>query len=541
MALPFTNSSQDTSNTNSNNKKKMSDGRNEEVPCTFTSFGRQLPLKSSSNEEQDDGVTALSDDHTSTSTVQEPTESGDHGDDDDDDDDDFVLAVPRESFNSQHLEVSHGTQSSSGFQEIIAPQSTKESVETSHNHNNDDDDDASDENEIATMIESMRLYSDNAELLTKACGALAVLADVSVENRRDIVFQGGIETVVLAMQRFPTHVDLQLQACCVTARLALDESHRGLLGSDHGAADGNGDLIRLIVRAMENHKENIDLEGAAVCALANLAVNEDNQKRIATKTNGIESITAALQRHASVASVQKFGFAALANLSLAHADNRAKIAAHNGINVIIRGMTTHATVCNVQYQAFRALGSIAFQSQSIGRDIVNGGGVEAIVTGMERFHDDRDVQYRACRALANLAVNDENRQKMIETRNGKDAFASVLCAMQEHSRDSDIQVFGNWMLKNFAMSHTKKVRQTIHRTESAIDIVVAAMQAHPNDRRVQEQGCQVLYFFTYSYKPSEIVTAGGKAVALTARDQFGLEYSKKLLRRLRKGFPCLPR
>ena len=132
------------------------------------------------------------------------------------------------------------------------------------------------------------------------------------------------------------------------------------INDDNQKKIAQADGIDMILRTMEEHaasNASVALEGCD--ALWMLACNTDNRKSIAD-AGGIAMILSVMEKHgaASNADVAQHGCGALWLLSYNNAENKRKILAANGVSMVERMKSTWASNAGVQRMADGALGNL---------------------------------------------------------------------------------------------------------------------------------------------------------------------------------------
>ena len=103
----------------------------------------------------------------------------------------------------------------------------------------------------SSIITGMLENYDIAESQRVGCQALSNFAH-SEDNRRIISQEGGIETIIGAMNKFISNDDVQKEACKALSNLAINDENKIRIAIEGG--------IRMIVSAMKNHVTHEDVK-----------------------------------------------------------------------------------------------------------------------------------------------------------------------------------------------------------------------------------------------------------------------------------------
>eukprot|EP01116_Phalansterium_solitarium_P023314 TRINITY_DN809_c2_g1_i1.p1 TRINITY_DN809_c2_g1~~TRINITY_DN809_c2_g1_i1.p1 ORF type:complete len:257 (-),score=14.09 TRINITY_DN809_c2_g1_i1:235-1005(-) len=152
-----------------------------------------------------------------------------------------------------------------------------------------------------------------------------------------------------------------------------------------------------------------DLCRLATChsRLRDVAHSAGNEAKVA-QAGGIEAIVAAMDTHRESIEVQCSACCALANIAYED-ENKAKVALAGGIEAIVEAMNVHLDSASVQEHACWALFSVAFKDDQNRTTVALAGGIEAIVAAMTAHPDSAAVQRNACSALRDIALAREDR------------------------------------------------------------------------------------------------------------------------------------
>ena len=139
---------------------------------------------------------------------------------------------------------------------------------------------------------------------------------------------GGLAATLEAMRTFDADAEVQRGGAEVLAWMASSEENE--IGNKI-ASEGGIEVFLKAVRGFPDHEKVLERN---LCALGNLACDDDNKVKIAA-AGGIEVAIEAMKKHSEVAEVQDNGCFMLGNVASDNPDNQVKIAAAGGIEVAI--------------------------------------------------------------------------------------------------------------------------------------------------------------------------------------------------------------
>jgi len=114
-------------------------------------------------------------------------------------------------------------------------------------------------------------------------------------------------------------------------------------------------------------------------------------------------------------------------------------------------------------------------------------GVAAAAAALRAHGSVSRVALAACGRLADLCKEEENRQAAADTG----ALEAIMAALQAHPQDAGVQHYGCWAMGYVCLGTDAAGLARIQRAADAggIELAVAAMQAHPQHAGVQQFGC----------------------------------------------------
>ncbi|CAK0881624.1 unnamed protein product [Prorocentrum cordatum] len=305
--------------------------------------------------------------------------------------------------------------------------------------------------------------------------------------------------IVVVMKRCPENVLLQEQGCealacfckqaggagvVVAAMTAAKLSDIGVMraGSRALANLANGDpackmevrrygAVKLVVKAMKAHKQDLRLQHMSCALMANLANGDDDCQGEVVNAGGTAALVDALRLHASDAAIQGDGLLAIANLATGRQHGKDAICDADAVPVVVAALRKHAGDAKVQQWGLAALTNLANGDGECRQALCEGQGLFAMIEIMGRKRGDPDVQTMVCGALAHLARSEE-----YDCRDCRE----LILRLGGHK------------------------------------VVLAGMDAHPLSERVQEKGCYVLVQLAFSgASEKRAICDAGAAATLT--------------------------
>jgi len=203
--------------------------------------------------------------------------------------------------------------------------------------------------------------------------------------------------VVESMHRGMADVSLVTKSCKYLADVAQDSG-----GKEETMRCGADDAV---LRAMEKHPDNLELNLEACSALRNFVLErEDFADRIADR-HGVETVLRVMRVNMGSPELVEKACWVLQQLSLSEA-GRASIASDHGTRLIVEGMNQHRTTPGVQESSSLTIGNLAFD-EPLRDQIAESKGVAAIVQSMRSHSADAGVQEAGVFALHNIACSQE--------------------------------------------------------------------------------------------------------------------------------------
>ncbi|KAF2072663.1 hypothetical protein CYY_006023 [Polysphondylium violaceum] len=335
--------------------------------------------------------------------------------------------------------------------------------------------DQTDENgQIKKIIGVIKENLHNPSVLRETCYILKRLSyrqRKEDEHERLIARYGGIKLILQTMKKHPYDAGVQEDACGALGNLTCDSPNNfGVYSNNNYLEVVEQGGIQLILLAMKNHMLNPGVQYNTSFVLRNLARNDISESRVAQE-GGIQLIATAMRNHPNHIGIQTQGCGALRNLGC-NDSNKILSAKEGGIGLILKAMKGFSSHSDLQLNGCGALRNLARNEENKNM-IAKQGGIQLVLLAMNNHQDDPDVQDEGCAALINLAYQDEINEETIAREGG---ITLILNAMRNHPFHSGVQMQGRGALKNLSCNPKNKL--TIARS-GGIELMEIAIQNHP--------------------------------------------------------------
>lgn len=156
--------------------------------------------------------------------------------------------------------------------------------------------------------------NNNWQIQNDGCGILVSLCRYKLDNfKRDVIAVGGLAACLEAMDEHDTDHHVQAIGCCLIANLWCSSSRSSTSSLDVPKKVMNQGGLAAVIRAMENHEENAQVQYRACRALFVLLRNESSPPttipgccwaRAVVDVGSIGLVIAAMNNHADNAKIQ---------------------------------------------------------------------------------------------------------------------------------------------------------------------------------------------------------------------------------------------
>lgn len=325
------------------------------------------------------------------------------------------------------------------------------------------------------IILTMSDYSASSFLQQEGLKDLSNLL-LSEQDQDSLADLGALELIVSAMRNHPNEVELQICGCRAVWNLSATPTNQvGLVQA--GALDA-------LLGAMEEFLDEPEVQEKAMAALSNLGAAEVNLDYLIDK-GAVGRIVEAMNRHSEDARVQVKGCTAIINLASHDSPIKRRILEAGAGGAVVVSMVMHPEHSDLQEKALRAIRNLCANNDENKVDLANIGGVDAVIRAMQVHRDEAGVQEAGAWALSNLALDPGNRA-VIGDSGGIDV---VIRAMWVHSDHPGVQ---EWCCRALWTLAGDPQNRSMIMEVGGISAVINAMQAHVDEGAVQEKGCAVL-------------------------------------------------
>ena len=341
---------------------------------------------------------------------------------------------------------------------------------------------------IDALLIVMQTHLTVENIQHTGCGILACLSAATSNNSSvdDASLSGALVSVVSAMEAHRNSTEIQewgiraLYNQCVYSRHA--ESNKRSLALSKSGMEENKCGAAVIYRAIEITEEDDMVTVEWACRLYwCLSASEDVAEMLTVTHHPIQVILEALQRYhqvAEAASVLEAIFGALANLVKVKENH--KLVDPSVLFLVVRAAQSQHTNEDLLIEACALIANLVSLSSDNAVVAVNADAIDVIFNGLQAFPENVSMFEEAMRCLTCLSVASEDAKGYLCTR----VVLSFLANMHSDS------AFGQEMFVNLMGSiMTRDGPQHTIIAHGGVDMLLSAMRAHPNDRRVQEAGC----------------------------------------------------
>ncbi|CAB9498563.1 expressed unknown protein [Seminavis robusta] len=344
------------------------------------------------------------------------------------------------------------------------------------------------ENVIDALLIVMQTHLTVENIQHTGCGTLGCLAAASGNNSAvdDASLSGALDTVVGALE---CHRNSGVVQCtgiralynqCIYSRHA--ESNKRSLAK-HGMEEKKCGAS-VIYRAIEvSEGDMVTMEWA--CRLYwCLSASEDVAEFLTVTNHPIYLILEALQRYnqSKVAGgLLEASLGALANLVRVRENH--KVVDSSVLFLVVKTAQTHQTNEDLLVEACALIANLIALCSENATAAVDADAIEVIFNALQAFPESVPLFEEAVRALLSLCLASEDGKRYLCTP------AMLLCLSGASNSNID-SASGQEMFVNLMGSFMAK--KGFHQTvihHGGVEACLAAMKAHPNDRRVQEAAC----------------------------------------------------
>jgi hypothetical protein len=282
--------------------------------------------------------------------------------------------------------------------------------------------------------------------------------------------------------------NVQLQAKMAKC---LWTSSCGNSSSEFDSVRGPG--IIALVKALDLHKNNIELNTSAFAVLCNMASREEDRTTLKSHTRLMPAIAQSVLAHSENKDVVLHAFSAVSNLTLNISQPEIKPIAESGIvQATLQALQSRKHEPEILQAAMQSLSNIA-TCHELTSLINKNGGLGAIVSTMSKHPNNQMLQKYGCALLLRLAVFDPANKDAFRELN---AIGSIVYFLRTNGADAHKAALAIHTL--YVVAYGNNFNKNVMRTLRAWNEVVTAMSLHKDSVSVQKNACQALWIASVS-------------------------------------------
>jgi hypothetical protein len=206
-------------------------------------------------------------------------------------------------------------------------------------------------------------------------------------------------------------------------------------------------LTEYIRKDLWNRKKP-ELVLEAINAVAEAAIQPESRSAIA-RAGGLLALIRAMEDHVNDVAIQIASCSALERLAL-DPENEIAIAEIGGVDAVLGAMMCHFKNADLHEAAWSTLWNLTCVNSAEEMTIDTAGGMQAIVSCMKQHINNPMVQKNACGALTNLCLHSEARLQALSDAGG---FVAISSALQKHFKNPEVRKQASFALTSLLESH----------------------------------------------------------------------------------------
>jgi hypothetical protein len=206
-------------------------------------------------------------------------------------------------------------------------------------------------------------------------------------------------------------------------------------------------LTEYIRKDLWNRKKP-ELVLEAINAVAEAAIQPESRSAIA-RAGGLLALIRAMEDHVNDVAIQIAACSALERLAL-DPENEIAIAEIGGVDAVLGAMMCHFKNAELHEAAWSTLWNLTCVNSAEEMTIDTAGGMQAIVSCMKQHINNPMVQKNACGALTNLCLHSEARLEALSDAGG---FVAISSALQKHFKNPEVRKQASFALTSLLESH----------------------------------------------------------------------------------------
>ncbi|KAG7352058.1 hypothetical protein IV203_008106 [Nitzschia inconspicua] len=253
---------------------------------------------------------------------------------------------------------------------------------------------------VEAIVKIVTDFSSHVPILIQSCEVIRKLATCGHYDREIIGQKGAGGAVFTAMVMNQSDVELQVSALTTLNELCVDSEENMTMLVNLGLCD-------VIVNAMENHRDEPDVQQVGASLIATLSVIDENKHAIGDNSGRLV-VVRAMCVHPDCEGVVKHCMNALylLTLDLIIAE---KLMQEGAIEIIVKAMQDHVVCDSIQELGCGVLANLSKLSDDAKMDIVDLGGLDQINVAMVCHEHASGLHVRACEAILWLSIDDNIR------------------------------------------------------------------------------------------------------------------------------------
>eukprot|EP00960_Hanusia_phi_P050401 760219-Hanusia_phi.AAC.1 len=385
---------------------------------------------------------------------------------------------------------------------------------------------------IGVVVDGMHRLLASAGVQEHGCRVLSNLSALGEPDYSgQIMEKGGSGAVIMAMRRHGELAEIQDHGCRALEHLAAKslEYCRRIVGRDG---------IDAVIAGMQKNASSARVQERGCWCLRALALGDRSSCDRVVERGAVESIISAMCLHLESASVQEGACKVLTALACGSREGIQRMMAASAVDVVIDGMKAHLHSSRLQVSGFKLLVDLNCGSKIVFNSVA------AVIAGMEANGDAVEVQIEGFKSFNAIfdswKVDRRDMAGAVRTRTEwmRRSLEVVVHGMQKHTNSLVVQTLGCQVLSRLCRSEVMSDRADI--ALSCIQVVIVAVQTHPNSEGACHSGSNVLAMLSRANAAGceRILEAGGVQAVAGGIKRFGYSHSSvALLRNLYRMGP----
>ncbi|KNC86472.1 hypothetical protein, variant [Sphaeroforma arctica JP610] len=206
------------------------------------------------------------------------------------------------------------------------------------------------------------------------------------------------------------------------------------------------DVVPLVCRSMTRFAENTSLQASAFMFIQNITWLVEENRQIVELEGGIALILTAMKNKPESLEIQKWGCGALQNLAC-NIECTVKLIRTGVLEVVLKAMTAFPRDCIVQNYGLGVMRNLSFMKDHR-LEVAKTGAIGLALRAMRNHPSSLEVQSSACSFIFNVIIEvDANRLLLLQSPEALDLFFD---SMAHHSDDTRFVEKCNYLLDQLA-------------------------------------------------------------------------------------------